>query len=99
LASRVIIRNLSNQKLEQQINSFTASCFVVVCTNPDEYLFWDTIHLTTAAHQLIGELAFNTLQSTSSTNVPEANSILGILVFSALATKEVLTGGRKQGKG
>jgi phospholipase/lecithinase/hemolysin len=26
----------------------------VVCANPDEYVFWDTVHLTTAAHRIVG---------------------------------------------
>ncbi len=28
-----------------------------VCANPDEYIFWDGIHPTTAAHDIIGNLA------------------------------------------
>jgi phospholipase/lecithinase/hemolysin len=27
------------------------------CTNPDEYLFWDGIHPTTAAHAIIAQEA------------------------------------------
>jgi len=26
-----------------------------VCVDPDSYLFWDSIHPTTAAHQLLGQ--------------------------------------------
>lgn len=33
----------------------------VSCSNPNQYLFWDSIHPTTAAHQLIGNFAFNNL--------------------------------------
>ncbi|HEY9807472.1 MAG TPA: PEP-CTERM sorting domain-containing protein, partial [Candidatus Obscuribacterales bacterium] len=32
-----------------------------LCSNPNQYLFWDRIHPTTAAHQLIGSYAFNNL--------------------------------------
>ncbi|MEH1840638.1 MAG: SGNH/GDSL hydrolase family protein [Nostoc sp.] len=32
------------------------------CSNPDLFLFWDGIHPTTAAHRIIGETAFSTIQ-------------------------------------
>ena len=33
-----------------------------VCDNPDQFLFWDGIHPTTAAHRILGEAAFSALQ-------------------------------------
>lgn len=34
----------------------TDTCLVgtVVCANPDQYVFWDSVHVTTAAHAVIG---------------------------------------------
>lgn len=32
------------------------------CGNPDQFLFWDGIHPTTAAHRIIGDKAFSALQ-------------------------------------
>ncbi len=32
------------------------------CGNPDQFLFWDGIHPTTAAHRIIGEAAFSAVQ-------------------------------------
>lgn len=31
------------------------------CGNPDQFLFWDGYHLTTAAHRIVGERAFSVL--------------------------------------
>jgi phospholipase/lecithinase/hemolysin len=33
------------------------------CGNPDQYLFWDSIHPTTAAHRILAERAFSVLKS------------------------------------
>ncbi|WP_392534432.1 SGNH/GDSL hydrolase family protein [Nostoc sp. C117] len=52
----------------------------VVC-NPDQFLFWDEVHPTTATHQLIGELAFLALKSAS---IPESSTLLGVLAFATL---------------
>jgi phospholipase/lecithinase/hemolysin len=32
------------------------------CGNPDQFLFWDGIHPTTAAHRILGEAAFSAIQ-------------------------------------
>jgi phospholipase/lecithinase/hemolysin len=32
------------------------------CANPDQFLFWDGIHPTTAAHRILGEAAFSAIQ-------------------------------------
>ena len=35
------------------------------CSNPDEYLFWDTVHPTASAHEILGEFALDTLATQS----------------------------------
>lgn len=39
-----------------------------ICGKPDQFLFWDGIHPTTAAHRIIGETAFSTIQQAGMTN-------------------------------
>jgi len=55
----------------------TDSCLdatFTVCSNPNQYLFWDGTHPTTQGHLLIAEAAFQ------STAVPEPNTSLGSVV-------------------
>ena len=33
------------------------------CSNPEQYLFWDSIHPTTAAHRILAERAFSVLKT------------------------------------
>ncbi|MEO7387019.1 MAG: SGNH/GDSL hydrolase family protein [Gammaproteobacteria bacterium] len=49
-----------------------------VCANPDEYIFWDGIHPTAAAHQLLGNFA-----TAAVVPVPQA-AILLVSAFAAL---------------
>ncbi|MEH2143063.1 SGNH/GDSL hydrolase family protein [Nostoc sp.] len=39
-----------------------------ICSNPDQFLFWDGIHPTSAAHRIIGETAFSTIQEAGMIN-------------------------------
>jgi phospholipase/lecithinase/hemolysin len=38
------------------------------CGNPDQFLFWDSIHPTTAAHRVLGEAAFAGVQDAGMVN-------------------------------
>lgn len=66
---------------------------VSICSNPNEYLFWDDLHPTTAAHELIGDLATERLNSQP---IPEPSSGIGILAFAALGAGAIFK--RKQQK-
>lgn len=71
-----------NNPQDFSFTNVTESCLVgiIVCSNPDEYLFWDAIHPTTVGHQFIASSAYETLQSAS---VPEPTFIVGTLSFAA----------------
>ncbi len=70
----------------------TTACLdnFVACDNPDEFLFWDDIHPTTAVHQIVGEAAFAA--------VPEPASVLGTLAFGALGAGALLKRQQKKRK-
>ena len=63
----------------------TDPCFngITMCAQPDQYLFWDSGHPTTRAHQLLADALFAMLPSA----VPEPSTLallsLGLLAFGA----------------
>ena len=70
-------------------NVTTACLSVLSCASANQnaqnqYLFWDSIHPTTAGHQLIADVAFSSLNSSNPTGIPEPGSTLGVLAFGAL---------------
>lgn len=83
----VDVNSLFNQAIAspEQFNftNVTESCLTQtsVCSNPNEYLFWDRVHPTTVAHELVGDLAFSSLESKA---VPEPAATLGILTIGTL---------------
>ena len=67
--------------------NITTGCLLVGCTNPDEFLFWDTQHVTTAANQLIADAALEALETES---ISEPTSNLAILILSTFGAGIVL---------
>lgn len=83
-----LFSNVINNPAKFNLTNVTNSCLTSnsICSNPNEYLFWDQIHPTTAGHQLIGNLAARTL------GVPEPSfgpgmAVIGILGVSAIVRR------------
>lgn len=64
-----------------------------VCSNPEQYLFWDRVHPSTVTHQLIADKALAAINAKS---VPEPSTALGTLLIGAWGAVVVLNRKRKQ---
>lgn len=77
-----LFSELIQQPADFGLVNITESCFVApttanpagsLCSNPDEYLFWDGNHPTTAAHRILGSAFYNAVR----TPVPGPLPVLG----------------------
>ncbi|HEY9879041.1 MAG TPA: SGNH/GDSL hydrolase family protein [Leptolyngbyaceae cyanobacterium] len=59
----------------------TTSPFVTKCDNPDEYLFWDSLHPSDKTHQILAATALETLEQDHA-SVPEPSPVLAFAVLS-----------------
>ncbi|NNF59752.1 MAG: phospholipase [Gammaproteobacteria bacterium] len=57
-----------------------------VCGNPEEFVFWDGIHPTAAAHAFLGDLAFEQLSSTV-VPIPAAVWLFGSALFGLVGVR------------
>lgn len=64
-----------------------------ICTQPDDYLYWDQIHPTSRAHQIVADAAFSAIKAKS---VSEPSTTLGTLAISAWGAAAVLKRQRKK---
>ncbi|GFE69991.1 SGNH/GDSL hydrolase family protein [Chroococcus sp. FPU101] len=56
------------------------------CTNPDQYLFWDEVHLTAQAHTILAQQAVESYRERNGqeASIPEPDLILGLFVVVGL---------------
>lgn len=54
---------------------------ITVCSNPNEYLFWDSLHPTTVAHRFIADEA---LENISVSAIPEPPATAGMILCGAV---------------
>lgn len=67
-----------------------------VCDNPDEFLFWDDTHPTTATYQIISDFALATLteepdEAPAPTDVPEPGVLTAVTAMGILGSRRLLT--------
>lgn len=63
---------------------FTSSTTFTVCSNPNEYLFWDERHPSAVGHQFIADIAFQSL------GIPEPRAIAGLATVGLMAVGGLL---------
>ena len=63
-----------------------SQCFPIepVCSDPDEYYFWDEYHPTRRVHEIIGEDMARFIATQQTQSVPESSHNFGLLMFLGL---------------
>lgn len=82
-------KDVNNACVPYNFNQITSGNFKV-CSNPDDFLFYDLVHPTTKAQKLIAQTALSAINSKS---VPEPSEVMGVV---AVGVGIVLLRKRKQ---
>jgi phospholipase/lecithinase/hemolysin len=64
-----------------------------VCSNPDNFVFFDEVHPTTPTHRLVADTVLAAIQAES---VPEPSAALGMVAFGALSAAGILKRQRRK---
>jgi phospholipase/lecithinase/hemolysin len=92
-----LVENINDDPVAFGLQNVTDACFPYfpdtiqfpysICSQPNEYLFWDEIHPTANFHEILANSAATTLDAAnlySVHSVPESSSVIGTLAFSAI---------------
>ncbi|MEL6900116.1 MAG: SGNH/GDSL hydrolase family protein [Cyanobacteria bacterium J06606_4] len=61
--------------------------FEGICDNPDEFLFWDDVHPTTAAYQIVSDFALEAIsEGKTPASVPEPGSLMALFFSFVIGT-------------
>ena len=92
LDANSLFRDIINEPSQFGFTNIDSSCllnfqplfnFDGMCSNPNEFVFWDRIHPTGAVHQLVAQNALETLEQKE--RIPEPSNIWSLLLFASLA--------------
>lgn len=73
------------------INFQPGFLFEGICDNPDQFLFWDDVHPTTAAYEIVSDFALAALsEGKAPTSVPEPTSLATLLLMGAIGTSTLV---------
>ncbi|WP_302184683.1 SGNH/GDSL hydrolase family protein [Planktothrix pseudagardhii] len=74
-----VFKDVIKKPSKYGLTNVTNGCLLVGCTNPNEYLFWDDFHPTTAGHKLIADAAYATIEKEfNSKSVPEPSTVFAL---------------------
>jgi phospholipase/lecithinase/hemolysin len=87
-------KNVANSCLVGDFNAIQAGNFSL-CSNPEDFFFFDGVHPTTRGHNLVAQAALTAVQNNSK-SIPEPSTALGLLAFGALGAAGVVNRQQKK---
>jgi phospholipase/lecithinase/hemolysin len=83
-----LFENIITNPPQYGLTNATEQCLNIatntVCTNPDDFFFWDEQHPSRQGHRLIANQALLAL------GIPEPSTILGLIVFSLVGVRTLI---------
>jgi len=91
-----LVNDVINSPTDFGFNNTSGTCIILggdACDNPDEFLFFDGIHPTAAAHQIIASSAFTAVSDSVAVPAPASLPLLasGLLMLAGFSRKHSKT--------